>query len=130
MIELSSFQVLRVHRVGSCFAITELERGLNTTQKRLEQEDKVMEELGTLLIDSWRAKDRHLDQFFIMRDCRRIFFERNRREVQGRIQSVLEMGPIKGTESIPWNNPEVRLKSLGELFPEFREGGPLEGGDD
>jgi hypothetical protein len=129
---MTDAEFFKVHllRVGSARAIAELERDLIAIQKRLEQEDKLMDEIGNILIDSWSAKDRHLDQFFIMRDCRRIFHERNRRDVQERIKGALEMGPIKGAESIPWDNPDVRLKTLEELFPEFREGGPLEGGDD
>jgi chromosome condensin MukBEF complex kleisin-like MukF subunit len=118
---MTNAEFFKVHllRVGSARAIAELERDLIAIQKRLEQEDKVMDEIGSILIDSWSAKDRHVDQFFIMRDCRRIFHERNRRQVQEQIKGVLEMGPIKGTESIPWDNPDVRLKSLEELFPEY-----------
>lgn len=129
---MTDAEFFKVHllRVGSARAIAELERDLIAIQKRSEQEEAVMDEIGNILIDRLTTKERQLDQFFIMRDCRRIFFERNRRQVQEQIKGVLEMGPIKGTEFIPWEDLNVRLKSLEELFPEFREGGPLEDADD
>jgi hypothetical protein len=124
----AEFYKVHLLRVGSARAIAELERDLIAIQKRLEQEDKVMGEIGNILIDRWTTSGQQLEQFFIMRDCRRIFHERNRRQVQEQIKGVLEMGPIKGTESIPWEDLNVRLKSLEELFPEYCDGWGTFGG--
>jgi hypothetical protein len=119
MTELSSFQVLRVHRVGSCVAIAELEYVAHQIQSGLDSNALAVSGLNAVLDRFPRRENGFAEHTVAARQVKASDLERQLQAVHEEIKAVLALGPIKGTESIPWNNPDVRLKSLEELFPEY-----------
>jgi hypothetical protein len=108
-----------LQRVGSAYAIAELQVAVALGNERLSTELRLFQEVERILGASDGNTDEHLR---LIEDVRRSNQLSRLSRITGwviEIHEITGIGPIVGTDVPEWDSPTHPLKSLEELFPEY-----------
>jgi hypothetical protein len=108
-----------LQRVGSAYAIAELQVAIALEREALPRDARILQEVLQILEDSDGNTEEHQD--FI--DMLRRTMLSNRPHALDSwirdIKTILSEVPVVGTDVPEWDSPTHPLKSLEELFPEY-----------